>query len=49
MTTFEVLGLLFQFVSTMFCLGFAYETLNNDDDDDDQGGGILQPCYVTQR
>ncbi|QIN96676.1 hypothetical protein [Synechococcus phage S-N03] len=48
MTTFEVLGLLFQFVGTMFCLGFAYETLNNDDDDD-QDGGILQPCYVTQR
>lgn len=48
MTVFEVLGLLFQFVGTMFCLGFAYETLNNDDDDD-QDGGILQPCYVTQR
>ncbi|WVP99930.1 hypothetical protein [Synechococcus phage MA10] len=48
MTAFEVLGLLFQFVGTMFCLGFAYETLNNDDDDDSDGG-ILQPCYVTQR
>jgi hypothetical protein len=49
MTAFEVLGLLFQFVGTMFCLGFAYETLNTDDDDDDQGGGLLQPCYATQR
>lgn len=48
MTAFEVLGLLFQLVGTMFCLGFAYETLNNDDDDDSDGG-ILQPCYVTQR
>ena len=49
MTAFEVLGLLFQFVGTIFCLGFAYETLNNDDDDDDQDGGILQLSYVTQR
>jgi len=49
MTAFEVLGLLFQFVGTLFCLGFAYETLNTDDDDDDQGGGLLQPCYATQR
>ena len=49
MTYFEALGLLFQFVGTMFCLGFAYETLNAEDDDDDQGGGLLQPVYATQR